>query len=54
MTTAPRLGEGRAPLALGRVTDALRDRFGDDAVGYGRDLRFRDRTSDTAPMHRDA
>ena len=47
-------GEGRDRSALGRVTDALRDRFGDDAVGYGRDLRFRDRTSDTAPMHKDA
>ena len=38
----------------GFVTDALRERFGDDAVSYGRDLRFRDRTSDTAPMHKDA
>ena len=47
-------GESRDRSALGRVTDALRDRFGDDAVGYGRDLRFRDRTSDTAPMHKDA
>lgn len=41
---------GRDLSALGRVTDALRERFGDDAVSYGRDLRFRDRTSDTAPM----
>ena len=40
--------------ALGRVTDALRERFGDDAVSYGRDLRFRSKTSDTAPMHKDA
>lgn len=39
---------------LGRVTDALRERFGDDAVSYGRDLRFREKTSDTAPMHKDA
>lgn len=38
---------------LGRVTDALRDRFGDDAVAYGRDLRFRGRTSDTAPTGKD-
>lgn len=50
-------GEGAAGVArdlsaLGRVTDAVRDRFGDSAVGYGRDLRFRQRTSDTAPMNK--
>ena len=39
--------------ALGRLTDALKDRFGDDAVGYGRDLRFKGRTSDTAPMNKE-
>lgn len=38
--------------ALERVRDALRDRYGDDAVSYGRDLRFSDRTSDTAPMNK--
>lgn len=36
--------------ALGRTTDAVRERFGDAALGYGRDLRFIGRTSDTAPM----
>ena len=36
--------------ALGRTTDAVRERFGDAALGYGRDLRFKGRTSDTAPM----
>ncbi|MCI6547047.1 MAG: DNA polymerase IV, partial [Coriobacteriaceae bacterium] len=36
--------------ALSRLTDALRDRFGDDAVSYGRDLRFRGHTTGTAPM----
>ena len=46
----PNGSPGRDLSALGRVTDALRERFGDDAVSYGRDLRFRDRTSDTAPM----
>ena len=51
---ADEAGEGRDRSALGRVADALRERFGDDAVGYGRDLRFKDRTSDTAPMHKDA
>ncbi|WP_455136210.1 DNA polymerase IV [Thermophilibacter sp.] len=50
-------GDGRdagrgAHAELGRLTDALRERFGDDAVGYGRDLRLRGRTSDTAPMHK--
>lgn len=44
---------GRDLAALSRVTDELRDRFGDDAVGYGRDLRFRGRTSDTMPMNKD-
>lgn len=34
---------------LGRACDELRERFGEDAVVYGRDLRFRGRTSDTAP-----
>lgn len=46
--------EDRDRSALGRVTDALRDRFGDDAVGYGRDLRLKGSTSDTVPMHKDA
>ena len=36
--------------ALSKLTDALRDRFGDDAVSYGRDLRFKDHTTGTAPM----
>lgn len=45
-------GSARDLSALGRVTDAVRDRFGDSAVGYGRDLRFRQRTSDTAPMNK--
>ncbi len=44
--------EGDGSSALGRVTDELRERFGDDAVSYGRDLRFRGRTSDTAPMNK--
>ena len=55
----PAEGEGcgqrpRDRSALGRVTDELRERFGDEAVSYGRDLRFRGRTSDTMPMHKDA
>ena len=45
-------GAARDLSALGRVTDAVRDRFGDAAVGYGRDLRFRQRTSDTAPLNK--
>ncbi len=44
---------GRDRSALSEVTDSLRDRFGDDALAYGRDLRFKGRVSDTAPMHKD-
>lgn len=44
---------GRDLSGLGRVTDALKERFGDNAVGYGRDLRFRGMTSDTAPMNKE-
>jgi len=36
--------------ALAEITDRLKERFGDDMVGYGRDLRFRDHVSDTTPM----
>ena len=35
---------------LSRVRDELRERFGEAAVRYGRDLRFDGRTSDTQPM----
>lgn len=42
----------RAP-ALGRVSDAVKARFGDDALAFGHDLRFKHRTSDTQPMHKD-
>lgn len=41
---------GRDLSALGRVSDAVREKFGDGALGYGRDLRFRGKTSDTQPM----
>lgn len=44
---------GRDLSALGRVTDELRERFGERTVSYGRDLRFYGRTSDTAPVHKD-
>lgn len=33
--------------------DAVRDRFGDDAVAYGRELKFRDRSTRTAPQNKD-
>lgn len=46
-------GPTRDLSALGRVTDQLKDRFGETAVSLGRDLRFAGRTSDTAPMHKD-
>lgn len=45
--------ERRAELRrLSAATDAVRERFGRDALGYGRDLRFRDETSDTSPRDR--
>ncbi|MBF0978421.1 MAG: DNA polymerase IV, partial [Atopobium sp.] len=34
---------------LSEVTDKLKDKFGADAVQYGRDLRFEHRISDTMP-----
>ena len=37
---------------LDETTDALRERFGDNVISYGRDLRFRERTSDTQPMNK--
>ncbi len=43
-------GHHRDQASLVKLTDALRDRFGDDAVSYGRDLRFRGHTTGTAPM----
>lgn len=45
-------GAVRGGEALARVTDALRERYGDEALSYGRDLRFRGLTSDTAPMNK--
>lgn len=36
--------------ALSTATDDIRRRFGDDALSYGRDLRFRSTESDTAPL----
>lgn len=45
-------GAERDRSELGRVTDRLRDRFGDGVVGYGRDLRFQGHTTGTAPMHK--
>lgn len=35
------------------TTDEIRERFGDEALSYGRDLRFKGRTSDTQPMHKE-
>lgn len=47
---APEDVEGRRRLA--ETTDALRERFGEQVISYGRDLRFRERTSDTQPMNK--
>lgn len=49
---APGLFDGRNA-RLGRLseaTDLVRERFGDDALRYGRDLRFAGHVSDTAPL----
>ena len=39
--------------ALSRATDAVRERFGSDAISYGRELRLKEITSDTMPMNKD-
>ena len=46
-------GKKRDMAALSAACDSLKDRFGDAAIGYGRDLRFQNRVSDTAPMNKD-
>ena len=38
--------------ALSRACDEIAGKYGNDAVSCGRDLRFRGRTSDTAPMNK--
>ena len=43
-------GQDEALRRLDETTDALRERFGSQVISYGRDLRFRERTSDTQPM----
>lgn len=35
------------------ATDDLKERFGDDAVAYGRDLKFRASTTNSGPRHKD-
>ncbi len=49
--TKPLAGQ-RDMRELSKAKDMVRQRFGNDAISYGRDLRFRDRTSDTAPMNK--
>ena len=39
--------------ALSRAADAVRERFGKDALTYGRDLRLKGIVSDTMPMNKD-
>lgn len=39
--------------ALSKATDAVRERFGSDAIAYGRDLRLKGIASDTMPMNKD-
>lgn len=38
---------------LAAATDRVRERFGDEAVGYGRELRLKDKGTNTAPQHKD-
>ncbi len=38
---------------LAKASDRLRERFGDNALMYGSELRFRSRVSNTAPLHKD-
>jgi DNA polymerase-4 len=39
--------------SLVEATDKVKDRFGEDAVGYGRELRFRDRDTGTIAQKKD-
>ena len=39
--------------SLHRTTDALRDRFGDDMVAFGRDIRLKGSTTNTQPQHKE-
>ena len=38
---------------LHRATDEVLDRFGDGAVSYGRDIKLRGSTTNTAPQHKE-
>jgi hypothetical protein len=46
---------GRKPnrRSLVEATDRVKDRFGEEAVGYGRELRFRDRDTGTIAQQKD-
>ncbi|MCH4053824.1 MAG: DNA polymerase IV [Atopobiaceae bacterium] len=41
-----------AERSLSAARDEIRSRFGDAAIGYGRDLRLREESSDTTPMNK--
>lgn len=49
---APAPGRGHER-DLAAAADSIRERFGDQAVVFGRDLRLRDRETDTTPMNKD-
>lgn len=49
MADAPK----RDLFALSRAADAVRERFGKDALAYGRDLRLKEISSDTPPLNKD-
>lgn len=39
--------------SLHKTTDALKERFGDEAIAFGRDLRLRASTTNTQPQHKE-
>lgn len=52
---SPALNKDKASRDLRKLsvaTDQIRERFGADALSYGRDLRFRDEESDTVPKNK--
>lgn len=51
-TPDPKPGIGEVPgRRLSKATDKVKDRFGEGAVFFGRDLQFKERTTGTAPKN---
>jgi DNA polymerase-4 len=51
--TGARASHGRAQRSLVEATDRVRDRFGEDALSYGRELLFKDRGTGTIAQKKD-